>query len=133
MPRRTESPPVLQLRKAFRFEAAHRLPRVPAGHPCGTLHGHSYRVELHLRGPLDPELGWVVDFGEVSRVAKPLIALLDHACLNDLPGLENPTSEHLCVWLADRLAPDLPTLVAVEVRETESSVARYDLPAGPRA
>lgn len=125
--------PRLSLRKAFRFEAAHRLPKVPPGHPCGAMHGHSYRVELHLRGPLDPVLGWVVDFGEVSRVARPLIATLDHACLNDIPGLENPTSEQLCLWLAERLAPDLPALVAVEVQETESGVARYDLPDGARA
>lgn len=125
--------PQLSLRKAFRFEAAHCLPRVPLGHPCRAIHGHSYRVELHLRGPLDPVLGWVVDFGEVSRVARPLIATLDHACLNDIPGLENPTSERLCLWLAERLAPALPALVAVEVQETETSVARYELPDGGRA
>lgn len=125
--------PQLSLRKAFRFEAAHCLPRVPPGHPCGAMHGHSYRVELHLRGPLDPVLGWVLDFGELSRIARPLIATLDHACLNDIPGLENPTSEQLCLWLAERLAPALPALVAVEVQETETSVARYELPGGGRA
>jgi len=133
MPPRSNAPqdggevaPVLQLRKSFRFEAAHRLPYVPQGHPCGAMHGHSYRVILHLRGPLDPVLGWVVDFGEVGRVAKPLIASLDHTCLNDVPGLENPTSELLCVWLAERLRLALPALFAVEVEETESSGARYE-------
>jgi 6-pyruvoyltetrahydropterin/6-carboxytetrahydropterin synthase len=90
------------------------------------MHGHSYGVILHLRGPIDPDLGWVVDFGDVGRAAKPLIAALDHACLNDVPGLENPTSEQLCLWLAQRLIPLLPALFAVEVEETETTGARYE-------
>jgi queuosine biosynthesis protein QueD len=121
-----DTAPVVQIRKSFRFEAAHRLPRVPSGHPCGAMHGHSYGVILHLRGPIDPDLGWVVDFGDVGRAAKPLIAALDHACLNDVPGLENPTSEQLCLWLAQRLIPLLPALFAVEVEETETTGARYE-------
>lgn len=121
--------PVVEIVKTFRFEAAHRLPRVPHDHPCGRVHGHSYRVELHLRGEVDPDSGWVVDFGEVSALARPVIGELDHACLNDLPGLENPTSENLCLWLAARLGPRLPALHAVVVRETETSASRFRLAA----
>lgn len=121
--------PQVEIVKAFRFEAAHRLPRVPPGHPCGQIHGHSYRVELHLRGAVDPASGWVMDFGDVSALARPVIGELDHACLNEIPGLENPTSENLCLWLAARLAPVLPNLHAIVVRETESSASRFELPA----
>lgn len=124
--------PVVEIVKQFRFEAAHRLPHVPAGHQCGRLHGHSYRVELHLRGAVDPASGWVMDFGAVSAVARPVIGELDHACLNGIPGLENPTSENLCLWLAARLAPDLPALHAITVRETASSASRYELPGRAR-
>jgi len=124
--------PVVEIVKQFRFEAAHRLPHVPAGHKCGRLHGHSYRIELHLRGWLDPASGWVMDFGEVSAIVRPLLDQLDHVYLNEVPGLENPTSENLCLWLAARLAPNLPGLQAITVRETASSASRYELPGGAR-
>lgn len=120
--------PVVEIVKQFRFEAAHRLPHVPAGHQCGRLHGHSYRVELHLRGAVDPASGWLMDFGAVSAAMRPLLEQLDHVYLNEVPGLENPTSENLCLWLAGRLAPGLPALHAVVVRETASSASRYELP-----
>ena len=118
--------------RRYVFQAAHQLPNVPAGHKCGRMHGHGFEVILHAQAD-SAGRDYAIDYDHLDALWLPLHAELDHACLNDLPGLENPTSEHLCVWLADRLAPDLPTLVAVEVRETESSVARYDLPAGPRA
>lgn len=124
----TQGMPRVEIVKAFRFEAAHRLPRVPPGHPCGQIHGHSYRVELHLRGVVDPASGWVMDFAEVSALARPVIGELDHACLNAIPGLDNPTSENLCLWLAARLAPVLPCLHAIVVRETDSSSSRFELP-----
>lgn len=109
----------------FTFESAHRLPNVPEGHKCARLHGHSFRVEVHVSGPLDPELGWVVDFGDIRAAAEPVRAALDHRYLNEIDGLENPTSEVVARWIWDRLASSLPGLSQVVVRETCQSGASY--------
>jgi 6-pyruvoyltetrahydropterin/6-carboxytetrahydropterin synthase len=102
----------------FSFEAAHRLPNVPAEHKCARLHGHSFHVRVTVTGPVDPRLGWVIDFADVKRAFAPLHAQLDHYYLNEVEGLENPTSEVLAQWIWSRLTPALPMLSAVEVRET---------------
>jgi 6-pyruvoyltetrahydropterin/6-carboxytetrahydropterin synthase len=115
----------LEIFKSFTLESAHRLPNVPAGHKCARVHGHSFRVEIHVRGPLHPELGWVMDFADVKDAFEPLFRQLDHHYLNDVPGLENPTSEHLARWIWQRLQPVLPQLSAVVVHETCTSGARY--------
>jgi 6-pyruvoyltetrahydropterin/6-carboxytetrahydropterin synthase len=107
----------------FRFEAAHFLPRVPAGHKCARLHGHSYRVEVRVEGPVDDHFGWVVDFAVVKEAFAPLLAQLDHYLLNDVSGLENPTCENLARWIWAGL-PALP-LSAVVVRETATSGCIY--------
>src|SRR6476661_7962930 len=107
-----------EIYREFTFEAAHRLPHVPDGHKCGRLHGHSYRVQVHLSGPVGGDTGWVHDFGDVKLVFKPLEDQLDHNYLNDIDGLENPTSEILARWIWDRLRSELPSMVAVQVRET---------------
>lgn len=109
----------------FSLEAARRLPNLPAEHPCSRLHGHSFQVELHVSGPLDQTLGWVIDFADIQRAWQPIHAALDHRCLNDIPGLENPTSEHLARWLWQRLKPDLPGLGKVVVMETTVSGCIY--------
>src|SRR2546425_384545 len=101
--------------KEVTFEAAHRLPRVPAGHKCARLHGHSFRVEIRVAGDVDPELGWVLDFDAVKAAFDPLHAALDHRYLNEIEGLENPTSENLARWIWDRLAPRLAGLSEVTV------------------
>ncbi|MBM4131106.1 6-carboxytetrahydropterin synthase QueD, partial [bacterium] len=93
----------MRIAKSFSFDAAHYLPRVPEDHKCRRLHGHTYEVEIGLPGALDPDFGWVVDYGEVSRVVDPVIRELDHRCLNELPGLDNPTAEILAAWLFARL------------------------------
>lgn len=112
--------------KGFRFESAHRLPHVPAGHKCARLHGHSYRVSLTLRGPVDPHFGWIVDFGDLTAAFEPLRQRLDHYYLNEIEGLENPTSEVLARWIFDRMKPAVPLLACVEVSETCTSAARYE-------
>ncbi|HWP35819.1 MAG TPA: 6-carboxytetrahydropterin synthase QueD [Thermodesulfobacteriota bacterium] len=109
----------------FTFEAAHRLPRVPPGHKCARLHGHSFRVEVRVRGPVDAEAGWVMDFADVKEAVRPLLADLDHAYLNEVPGLENPTSENLARWVWQRLKPALPGLSEVIVRETCTAGCAY--------
>jgi 6-pyruvoyltetrahydropterin/6-carboxytetrahydropterin synthase len=114
----------MEIFREFTFEAAHRLPRVPDGHMCARLHGHSYRVEIHVRGEVDPGTGWIMDFAELKQAFAPLHDQLNHNCLNDVPGLDNPTSENLCRWIWDRLIPSLP-LSAVVVRETRASGCVY--------
>jgi 6-pyruvoyltetrahydropterin/6-carboxytetrahydropterin synthase len=115
----------LEIFKSFTLESAHRLPNVPAGHKCARVHGHSFRVEIHVRGPVDERLGWVMDFADVKAAFEPLYRQLDHHYLNDVPGLENPTSENLARWIWQRLKPVLPQLVTVVVHETCTSGARY--------
>jgi 6-pyruvoyltetrahydropterin/6-carboxytetrahydropterin synthase len=109
----------------FSIEAARRLPNLPAEHPCSRLHGHSFQVEVHVSGPLDPSLGWVIDFADIQRAWQPIHAALDHRCLNDIAGLGNPTSEHLARWLWARLASDLPGLSKIVVMETAASGCVY--------
>lgn len=116
----------MEIFKEFSFEAAHRLPNVPEGHKCGRLHGHSFRVEIHVSGPVgDPE-GWVIDFAEIKRRFSPLEKQLDHYYLNDIEGLENPTSEVLARWIWKRLKPELPGLSRIILHETCTSGCIYD-------
>jgi len=110
-----------ELIKTFRFEAAHSLPNVPAGHKCARLHGHGYRVDVHVAGEPDPQTGWVVDFGEIKAVVGPVLDELDHRCLNELPGLENSTSEALAQYLWERIWPKLPGLAALTIWESDTS------------
>lgn len=116
----------VELVKEFRFESAHRLPMVPPEHKCHRMHGHSYRVEVCAAGEVDPRMGWLVDFGEVSARVEPVIKQeLDHRVLNDIPGLENPTAEHLAHWLWNRLRPLVPHMVSITVHETTTSRVTY--------
>jgi 6-pyruvoyltetrahydropterin/6-carboxytetrahydropterin synthase len=109
----------------FRFEAAHRLPRVPQGHKCERLHGHSFRIEVAVAGPVDPETGWFIDYGVLYDIWRPLYEQLDHHYLNEVPGLENPTSENLAKWLWDKIKPSLSSLVQVTVFETCDARCEY--------
>ena len=115
----------MEIFKEFQLESAHRLPKVPPGHKCARLHGHSFRVEVWVRGEVDPQLGWVQDFAELKEAFRPLHEELDHNCLNEVPGLENPTSENLARWIWERLLPSLPSLSRVVVRETCTSGCVY--------
>lgn len=115
----------MEIFKRFHIEAAHRLPNVPAGHKCARLHGHSFQVELVVAGELGAETGWVMDFADVKRAFQPLYDRLDHNYLNDIEGLDNPTSERLAIWIWDHLKPTLPLLSAVVVHETCTSGCRY--------
>ncbi len=114
-----------RITKAFEFAAAHHLPHVPPGHKCGRVHGHSYRVIIGLEGPLDPALGWVQDYGEVKAAFRPLRLRFDHADLNEIPGLENPTAERLAIYIYDALKTALPLLADVTVCESPNNEATY--------
>jgi 6-pyruvoyltetrahydropterin/6-carboxytetrahydropterin synthase len=111
--------------KVFSIEAAHRLPNVPLAHKCARLHGHSFRVEIHVSGPVGGETGWVMDFADIKEAFQPLFAQLDHHYLNEVEGLSNPTSEHLARWIWQRLRPSLPMLSKVIVNETCTSGCIY--------
>jgi 6-pyruvoyltetrahydropterin/6-carboxytetrahydropterin synthase len=115
----------MEIFKTFKFEAAHVLPNVPPGHQCGRMHGHSYEVTVRLEGPVDPRLGWVRDFGEVKAAFQPLHERLDHHLLNEIDGLENPTSENLARWLWRALAKSLPELSEIAVKETATAGCVY--------
>ncbi len=111
----------MEIFNRFSLEAARRLPHLPAEHPCSRLHGHSFQIEVHVAGVLDAKLGWVVDFADIQRAWLPVHARLDHRCLNEVPGLENPTSELLAQWIWHQIKPSLPGLCKIVVMETPSS------------
>ena len=115
----------IELRKTFQFEAAHLLPHLSESHKCRRLHGHSFRVEIVVAGQCDPKLGWLMDYADISEAFKPLLERLDHYYLNEIPGLENPTSENLAVWIWERLKPALPLLTEIVVAETCMSRCVY--------
>lgn len=111
----------MEIFKEFTFEAAHRLPHVPEGHKCARLHGHSFQVAIHVAGEPDAHFGWIVDFDEIKSAWRPLHERLDHRYLNEVPGLENPTSEILARWIWNEIRPALPGLSRVVIRETCTS------------
>lgn len=115
----------MEIFKEFTFEAAHRLPNVPSGHKCARLHGHSFRCEVHVRGEVGRESGWIMDFADIKSAFEPLHKELDHNYLNEVEGLSNPTSENLARWIWARLQPSLSGLAAVVVRETCTSGCIY--------
>ncbi|WP_108978132.1 6-carboxytetrahydropterin synthase QueD [Leptospira ryugenii] len=122
----------IELEKTFGFEAAHYLPNVPEGHKCRRMHGHSFRFSVCLKGQIDSHTGWLMDFADLKSVVKPIIEKdLDHYVLNEVKGLENPTSEKLAVWLWNRLKPELPLLYKITVFETCTSSCVYYGPKQP--
>jgi 6-pyruvoyltetrahydropterin/6-carboxytetrahydropterin synthase len=115
----------MEIFNIYHIEAARRLPNLPESHPCSRVHGHSFRMEIFVSGPVDPETGWVIDFAEVDAAFAPVKALIDHRYLNDIPGLENPTSESLAQWVWQKLKPALPGLSKIVVQETQQSGCIY--------
>jgi 6-pyruvoyltetrahydropterin/6-carboxytetrahydropterin synthase len=116
----------MEIFATFHLESAHRLPDLPPQHKCGRIHGHSFVVEIHVRGPVAVETGWVVDFADIEAAFRPLHEQLDHHYLNEVEGLRTPTSENLAIWIWDRMIPALPALCRVVVRETCTSGCAYE-------
>lgn len=114
----------MKIFKEFTFEAAHKLPLVPSNHKCAKLHGHSFKARIYIEGPIN-EMGWVMDFAELKKVCNPYIAELDHSYLNEIEGLENPTSENIAIWLWDKLNYSLPFLSSITIMETCNSGCTY--------
>ena len=116
----------MEIFKSFRFEAAHRLPNVPPGHKCEKLHGHSYRIEVHVRGSVGAETGWVIDFADIENAFRPIFEQLDHTVLNDIDELSNPTSENIAAWIWRKLRRSVPGLAKLVVHETDTSGCVYE-------
>ena len=116
----------VRLAKSFSFEAAHYLPCFPDGHKCRRMHGHSFRIEVVVEGEMDPAKGYLVDYGDIKKAISPVHDTLDHRCLNEITGLENPTAELLAKWIWDKLKPTLPLLSEVIVFETCTSRCVYE-------
>ena len=110
-----------KLSKTFHIESAHRLPHVPEDHKCGRIHGHSFKITVKVKGNIDPKSGWLIDYADLKTAFKPLFDQLDH--LNDIAGLENPTSENLGLWIIANFKLSHPTakLYAVKIHETCNS------------
>jgi 6-pyruvoyltetrahydropterin/6-carboxytetrahydropterin synthase len=115
----------MEIYKKFSFEAAHLLPNVPEGHKCRRLHGHSFHVTVYVDGPVDPREGWVMDFADIKKAFKPILDQLDHYYLNEIEGLENPSSENIARWIWNKLSPALPNLSRIEIAETCTSGCVY--------
>jgi len=118
----------VEIFRAFQIEAAHRLPHVPAGHKCARIHGHSFRIEIAVAGEVAEPAGWVMDFADLRQAFEPLFEQLDHHYLNEIEGLENPTSENLARWIWQRLKPALPGLCRIRVQETCNAGCVYSGP-----
>lgn len=116
-----------ELRQEFRIEAARRLTKLPADHPCSRLHGHSFKIQLILRGPLNEKIGWLRDYHEIAQTIKPVLNQLDHHVLNDVSGLENPTSELIALWLYQKIKPLISELHQVVVSETSETECRFPI------
>jgi len=112
--------------KQFTFDAAHLLPRVPEGHKCRALHGHTYHLTVFVDGPIQEDEGWVIDFSEIKAVCQPMVNRLDHSFLNDIPGLENPTAENVARWLWQQFKGQMPGLQKIELKETPTSGVIYE-------
>ncbi|MBC8988289.1 6-carboxytetrahydropterin synthase QueD [Pedobacter sp. N36a] len=112
--------------KTFSFDSAHYLPNVPAGHKCGGMHGHTYTLKVFLAGEPGPETGWILDYTDLKNRIRPVIRLLDHKLLNEIPGLENPTAEKLSTWIWNKIKPIFPELRRIELNETPGTGVIYE-------
>jgi len=115
----------MEIYKEFGFDSAHFLPRVPDGHKCKNIHGHTYRLRVYIKGMPDEQMGWIIDFKELKDIVTPVIDRLDHTLLNNISGLENPTAENITAWLWQHIKPLLPALYRVELKETPTTGVIY--------
>lgn len=114
-------PVMAEIVKEFRFEAAHFLPKVDCNHKCRNMHGHGFKLRVKVYGPVDREMGWVMDYYDLKMAVEPLIERMDHKILNDIEGLENPTCENLAIWLLERIKAKVPLVRSLTIWSTDSS------------
>ena len=116
----------MEVYKIFNIESARSLPNLPEGHPCKNIHGHSFKIKITVKGTVNEETGFVMDFSEIDSAFSPIFKMIDHAYLNELDGLINPSSENLCKWIWSKLIDSLPNLKRIEIKETESTGCIYE-------
>lgn len=114
-----------ELKQHFYIESAHFLDHLPKNHPCSQMHGHSFKITFRFIGEKDQKFGWVLDYNEISEKIKPVLSKLDHHVLNEIEGLENPTSENLAEWIYTRCHTVLSQLAQVTVSETRNTECSY--------
>ncbi len=114
-----------ELKQHFQIESARFLPALEKTHPCARMHGHSFKIILTLKGPLDPGKGWVMDYHDIQKAMQPLLEQIDHRVLNEVVGLENPTSERLAFWIFEKMRIPLPLLTRVSILETPLTECSY--------
>ena len=115
----------MEVYKIFSIEAARSLPNLPNNHPCKNIHGHSFKVIITVDGKVQEYSGFVMDFGEIDLAFKPIFKMIDHSYLNEIEGLENPSSENLCKWIWKHLSKTLPILKKIEIKETDLTGCIY--------
>ena len=111
--------------KKFNIESARSLPNVSNSHLCARVHGHSFEIIIKVKGDLGKKSGFVIDFEEIENSFKPIRSLLDHSYLNDIKGLENPTSENLCIYIWNVIKTLLPNIFEIEIKETRLTGCIY--------
>jgi 6-pyruvoyltetrahydropterin/6-carboxytetrahydropterin synthase len=116
---------IVELKQHFQIESARFLPNLPKSHPCSNVHGHSFKIILTLKGPVDEKLGWLMDYHEINQVMQPILKELDHKVLNEVAGLENPTSENLSKWIYDKVILKISILTEVNISETPTTECVY--------
>lgn len=109
----------------FTIESARRLTSLPDSHICSRLHGNTFRIRVGVMGPIDQAAGWIMDFADVAAVVEPVLDQVDHTLLNEVPGLENPTTENLAVWIWDQVKPTLDGLAEITILENATTGCRY--------
>lgn len=114
-----------ELKQHFQIESARFLPFLEKNHPCSRTHGHSFKITLTLQGPLDKKLGWLIDYNEIEAKVRPILMMIDHCLLNEVPGLNNPTSELIALWLFEKCQLALPQLTRVTICETTDTECSY--------
>ena len=115
----------MEVFKTFSIEAARSLPNLPDDHPCTNVHGHSFKITITVSGDINETTGFVIDFDNIDTAFKPIFQMIDHSYLNDIEGLENPSSENMCRWIWTRLAPTLTGLSQIKIKETDSTGCTY--------
>lgn len=119
------NPQLFELKSHFQIESARYLPHLPENHPCRRMHGHSFKIILTLQGTIEPKIGWVQDYNEINEIMRPILLQIDHRILNEVSGLENPTSELLALWIYEHAKPNLTLLKSVTIMETPSTECTY--------
>tara|TARA_B110000444_G_C18805268_1_gene579594 strand:- start:377 stop:733 length:357 start_codon:yes stop_codon:yes gene_type:complete len=115
----------MDIYKIFNIESARSLPNLPDSHPCKNIHGHSFKIKIIVSGKINKSTGMVIDFDEIDKLFNPIHSLIDHKYLNNIEGLENPSSENLAIWIWEKLKPKLPTITQIEIKETDKTGCIY--------